>query len=44
MPLLIERPKENNNSDEICPICKKLMKMHTFTEIQICSKKMEKMR
>ena len=43
MPLLIEYPKENNEIDEICPVCNKSKRMHTFTEIQICSKKFEKM-
>ena len=41
MPLLIERPPENIDADDICPICNRPKKAHTFAEIQICSKKLK---
>ena len=43
MPLLIERRTENSDAEDTCPICNKPKRMHTFKEIQICSKKFDKM-
>jgi len=44
MPLLIERPPENIEDEDICPICNRSKKIHTITEIQICSKKLRDLK
>lgn len=41
MPLLIEDNSKNSIVDDICPICNKPKKNHTFAEIQECSKKLK---
>jgi len=41
MPLLTEHPPKNMDGDDICPICGRAKKIHTITEIQMCSKKLK---
>lgn len=41
MPLLVEKPSENSNTEDLCPICNRPRKDHTFAEIKICSKKLK---
>ena len=41
MPLLIEKPSENNNAGGLCPVCNRPRKEHTIEEIKICSDKLK---
>lgn len=44
MPLLMERPPESIGGDDICPICHRSTKLHTITEIKICSEKLKDLK
>lgn len=41
MPLLIEKPGENSNIGDLCPVCNRPRKDHTIEEIKICSDKLK---